>query len=160
MAVLSVPIMLRAKIPTGWYQKQIYVAGGVKLALPLASKVKISAKDIRSTGYYPYEDVLYENMPQHGFYDGLNVSDEQSSIKGFTTMTILSFEAGLCFGSERNALYVGAYFDYMPKAVGRTGSKHPMNYSGSLSYESILNSAMISDMKMMSVGVKLKFSLF
>ncbi|MDR2423152.1 MAG: PorT family protein [Prevotellaceae bacterium] len=160
MNILSIPLMLRAKFATGWYNKHIYIAGGVKLAIPLGSKVKISADNIHSSGYYPYENIRYENMPRRGFYNGLNVYDQQSAVRGFTTMVILCCEAGLRIGNPRNALYIGAYLDWLPADAGRSKSSHPMNYSGALSYESILNSALISDMKMMSAGLKVKFSLF
>ena len=159
LSALALPAMLRVKFSVG-RNSHVFVAGGVKFAIPLGSKVKISGKNIRSTGYYAFEDILYENLPQHGFYSGMDVRDEQSSIKGFTTMTILSFEAGLRLGSRRNALYLGAYFDYLPTNAGRSKNRHPMNYNGSLSYESILNSAMASDLKMISTGLKVRFSLF
>lgn len=158
-SVMSMPMLLRVKLPVG-RNNHIFAGGGVKFALPVGSKVSIAAKNINSSGYYAQEDVTYSNLPQHGFYSGLNVRDGKSGIKGFTTMTILTFEAGFRIGSRRNALYIGAYFDYLPTDGGRLRNKHPMNYQGAITYESILSSAMSSELKMMNAGVKLKFSLF
>lgn len=158
MSMLSAPIMLRVKFPVG-QTKHIYAAGGVKFSLPLWSKVKISAENINSSAYYSYETVLYRNMPHRGFYNDFDVNKEQNSIKGLTTMIMLCFEAGIRFDLLKYALYTGIYFDYLPSDFGRTKSKRPMDYSGELIYESVLNTALISDMRMINLGLKLRISL-
>ena len=160
LSIVSLPVILRIKFPVG-RNTHIFLGGGVKFGLPVGSTVSIAARNIHSSGYYAYEDIQYiDDLPQHGFYNGLNVQNEKSGIKGFTTMTILSFEAGLRLGSRQNALYLGAYIDYLPTDGGRLRNKHPMNYDGALTYESILNSAMTSELKMMNIGLKLKYSIF
>ncbi|MDR2425238.1 MAG: hypothetical protein LBD59_11055, partial [Prevotellaceae bacterium] len=62
--------------------------------------------------------------------------------------------------SEGKALYAGVYFDYCPNIPNGVKDRHPLNYNRDISYESILNSSLSSKLNLMSVGLKVQFSIF
>jgi hypothetical protein len=159
MMLLSVPVMMRVIIPTG-NRAGVYLAGGMKFGFPAISKSKISGENITATGYYSHENLTYSNLPEHGFFSGHSISDEQSNIRGFTTMTTFSVEAGMRFALEKKALYAGVYFDYCPNSPNFAKNAHPLNYNRDISYESVLNTSLSSKLNLMSIGLKVQFSIF
>jgi hypothetical protein len=159
MMLLSVPVMMRVIIPTG-KRAGVYLAGGIKFGFPAVSKAKISGENITSTGYYKEEHIPYSKLPNHGFFSGQSISDEHSNIKGFTTMTTFSVEAGMRFALEKKALYAGIYFDYCPNSPNLSKNTHLLNYFGNISYESVLNTSLSNKLNLMSVGLKVQFSIF
>ena len=159
MILLSVPVMVRFTIPAGG-SSSFYLAGGMKFGFPVISTAKISGGNIVATGYYKHENLTYSNLPEHGFFSGHNVSDEKSSVKGFTTMTSLSAETGMRFSLAKLTLYTGVYFDYCLNTTNNTKNKHPVNYVGEVSYESVLNSPLSSKPNLMSIGVKVGIGIF
>ncbi|MDR2564048.1 MAG: PorT family protein [Prevotellaceae bacterium] len=157
MMLLSLPLMARYNIPVG--NTGVYFAGGLKFGFPVRSKVKISAENVISTGYYDRENITYDD-PNHGFFSGQNISNKQGTIKGLSMMTILSVEAGMRFDLEGKALCAGVYFDYCPNSPNLSKNRHPLNYNRDISYESVLNSSLSSKLNLMSIGLKVQFSLF
>ena len=159
LMLLSLPIMVRFKVPAGQHSS-FYFAGGVKFGFPIMSRMKISGENLTATGYYPYENLTYSNVPEHGFFSGVNVRNEESSVKGMTTMTTLSVETGLRFVFGKHLLYTGLYCDYSLNGTNSTKGKHPVNYVRDITYESVMNSSLSSKLNLTSMGVKVRFSLF
>ena len=158
MMLLSIPILVRFKVPAG-RRSSFYFAGGMKFGFPVLSESKASGENLRSTGYYRHENITYSDLPEHGFFSGVNISGEKSVIKGFSTMTTATVEAGMRFSWEKHVLYAGAYCDYLFNyAIPK--SRHPLNYSQAITYESVLNSPLSSKLNMMSIGLKVRFSIF
>ena len=159
MMFLSVPVMVRFTISAGG-RSSFYLAGGMKFGFPVMAEAKISGENITATGYYQYEDLTYSNLPEHGFFSELNINDKKSSIRGFTTMTTFAVETGMRFNPGSRLLYTGVYFDYCINSQNNSGSKHPLNYSGAITYESVLNSSLSSKSNPTSIGIKVRFDIF
>lgn len=159
MTLLSVPVMVRFTIPSG-KRSNFYLAGGMKFGFPVISKTTISGSNIIATGYYRHENLTYSNLPEHGFFSGQSASNEISHIKGFTTMTSLTAEAGMRFNVSKLTLYTGLYFDYCLNTSDNSRNKHPVNYFREVNYESVLNSPLSSKPNLMNIGVKVGIGMF
>ena len=161
LKILSIPIMARVQIPAGEdNSSSAYLAGGVKIGFPVSSKAIISGDNITSTGYYRQENIPYPNLPEHGFLLDANIRNQKSRISAFKTMTSLALEAGVRFERSFGALSAGLYLDYMLNDSNIARDKHLLNYLRTLSYESVLNTALADKLKTMSIGVKVGFSIF
>ena len=159
LMLLSIPIMVRLKIPAGM-NSSLYLAGGVKFGFPMMSKIRISGENLTATGFYQYESIPYNNAPEYGFFSGTNIRDEKSTIKGMTTMTMLTVETGLRFDLGKYVLYTGLYCDYSISGTNSTKGKHPVNYVKDITYESVMNSSLSSTLNLTIMGIKVGFSIF
>jgi hypothetical protein len=160
--LLTIPVMLQYRAPFGYYSSMsFYAAGGVKLGLPMSAKATIMSNNTTS-GYYSYENLTYENLPQHGFVNEMEGDMIKSDID-LGLATILALEAGLHFSlGETTGLYTGLFLDYGVNNIQKSKDKHVIEYqpanSSQFKYNSILNSGMVDKINLMSVGIKVKIA--
>lgn len=105
---VSIPILLQYHT-TG--NTQFYINGGARVYFPFSQKSKITIDEVTTTGYYPDFNVLFSDMPQHGFSTTNDLSSHTNT-KLKTTIG-LSLETGMSFKlNEKLRLYTGLYADY------------------------------------------------
>ncbi|PID87729.1 MAG: hypothetical protein CSB06_03575 [Bacteroidia bacterium] len=105
---LVVPLLLQYRAGK---KRNIYVNGGVKFVIPQKLKGNAEAKEIHISGYYPDENLLIDDLPQHGFGSITNWSGDEKMKQRFTVT--VSLETGMYFHIKRaSGFYAGLYVDY------------------------------------------------
>jgi len=165
---LQIPIMVQYEFGN---QKQFFVAGGVKFALPLSGKHNYKANTFNNSGYYSEENYEYEKQ----LFVGFGEFNNRASKGAFELKTayLTSFEAGgiIKMFDDVWSLYIGAYFDY---ALNNTvnlqslplveyNSENPYNFTlnsvtNSQYIHNDLNQSFTNKINPIAIGVKLRLS--
>ena len=83
---------------------------GAKIGIPLSGRYN-STGDFTNSGYYEYEDFLYDNFPVMGF--GTFRDRKEDGSFGMKAVFMASAEAGMKWALNNGmSLYTGVYFDY------------------------------------------------
>lgn len=106
----TIPLRLRFEGPLTSNGLIFYASGGVKLMLPVSQKVNASANSITTTGYYPNNDLLIENVPAHGFITQNNVKTTIND--PYKSSFALTAELGVKLRVENYGFYAGGFLDY------------------------------------------------
>lgn len=141
------------------YKLGLVVGLGPKFIMPLRSRFEIQEGSYEITGYYPEDNVTFEHLEHHGFYDN------QPRFKdGISTKPVFAayVEAGLNIKfTERLYGYVGAYFNYgitdMAEAHEAIGNVIKDDFKGG--YKGILNSSAVDKANYMAAGLKIGVTL-
>ena len=149
---MSIPVKAQFKIPVV-KATSFYAAGGFKVGIPISSTVTMRGGSISSEARYKYENVTYNKLPQHGFFNN-NAYGSHSSKVEIGVAFILTVESGLRFDLGSIGLSTGIYFDYGLNSTGKLNNKHPITFNTPVIYESVLNSTLINNLKTMSIGLK------
>jgi hypothetical protein len=160
VSMLSIPLMVRLTTSLSLYKNSfVYFAGGMKVGVPLTAKATAKGT-LLSSGYYEYEDVLYTDLPNHGFFSNQRVTHSNKITAGVAA--ILTFESGMRFTvGNRALLYAGLQFDLTLNDLKKVNNQHPLNFTnGVISYESLLNSVLADKMKAVCVAIKLGIGIF
>ena len=108
VTLLKIPLMLQ--IQSGGKQ-QYYMAVGGKVGFPLNGKFNSTISSLYNSGYYEYENSIYDSQEFLGF--GKFINKKYEGDLTFKTTFFISIEAGLKSRiSEKSFLYFGAYLDY------------------------------------------------
>ena len=123
---LNIPLML--KYETGW-NTNFFGAFGAKLGIPISGKYKINGDNIKTSGYYPYENYEYTDQQFMGF-GNFPVSNKSEDVK-FDLTYMLSAEVGIkWYLSPSMLLHTGIYADYgMNDAITGERNKQLINYN-------------------------------
>jgi outer membrane protein OmpA-like peptidoglycan-associated protein len=131
--LLQIPLMAHFRHPMG-ERLHYWAAAGGKLGIPLSSGYSADAYKLSTQGYFAAENVVYDNLPQHGF-----VKDRaQPSVSGGDFKpkagVMLSVETGVQWKLNGGySFYAGAYFDYGLTDVSPRAGDEPVRYSGDAS---------------------------
>ena len=159
LTMLVIPVMLRLKTALD-KSASLYIAGGLKLGIPVSAKADIAGNLISSSGHYEYEDVRYTRLPQHNFFSGRDIQSHTSEIK-MHMAAMLALDAGMRFAIKRALIYTGLYFDYSLNDLKKSNDKYPLQFNeSSVGSESLLNSPHANKLKTMSVGIKMGIGMF
>jgi hypothetical protein len=159
---LSIPIMVQYSLPLDSYGSvSLYAAGGLKLGFPLKAKTRITQGTVTTSGYYPYENIEYKNLPKHGFVTDEPLPDVRRDIDVGFSNTILAFDVGARFSlTDKIGLYTGLYLDYRLLGTGNRQYRNLIEYNDpALIYNSVLNTGLMNRENMMSIGLKVKIGL-
>jgi hypothetical protein len=147
--MLSIPIgvMFRGD----WNKKVSWYAGtGVTAFIPLVAKYAIESGNIVTSGYYSEWDVELTDMPRHGFTAVEGSGDGDITLK---TSVGAFFNAGITLKlSERMNLGAGLYSNY--GFTSATDKKDVAPYQKSGTYNSCINSSLVSETKIFSAGIQ------
>jgi hypothetical protein len=165
----SVPVMVQYSLPLGDYSPvSLYAAGGLKLGFPLKAKTHVTRGTITTSGYYPYENIEYSTLPQHGFFTDASLpavteatlTDDNRNVDfGFLT-TMLALDVGARFSlTDKIGLYTGLYFDYRINMESNRNRRIVEYNESAVVYNSILNTGLTSRANMVSIGLKVKIGL-
>ena len=154
---INIPIMFV-------YQNQeynFYIKGGGKIGIPISGKFN-SSYDLSTSGYYPqYEGELFDpKFMCFGQFDNVKAKGDVD----VNVCYIATFEAGLIQPMGKSKLYAGFYIDYGLNDISDKKSV-PVSYTvqdngAGFKHNSILNSDYVDKVKTLSLGVKLRYSIF
>ena len=161
MTSLQVPLMFQFQI--GKPDKHnFYFALGGKGGVSLDAKAEGNNPKVQTSGYYPYEDYTYTNVPQRGF--GSFEAKGQKSELDFKTSILASAEAGVKWRlKNNNALYTGLFLDhgFLKSITKRPAGNLVENSSGNpqeYTINSALNSGLVDKVIPVSGGLKIKLA--
>jgi len=143
MTSLQVPLMFQFQI--GKPDKHnFYFALGGKGGVSLAAKAEGNNPKIITSGYYPYVDYTYTNVPQAGF--GSYEAKGQKTELDFKTSILASAEAGIKWKlKNNNAFYTGLFLDHgILKSITKRPAENFVEYDPNNPQEYTLNSALNS----------------
>lgn len=160
----SIPLLVQYRT-TG--NTQFYVNAGARIHFPFSQKGKVHINEVTTSGYYPDMNVVFENMPQHGFSTYNNLSNETDA--KLKTAVALNAETGVSFKlSEKLRLYTGVYVNYglndMLKKENGTVDTPIVNYdangNGNVQTNSILTTTHAADKaKLLGYGLQVKLGI-
>lgn len=157
---LTLEIPLGVYFRTDFTEKLGFVVGlGPKFIMPLRSRFEIKEGSYEIIGYYPADNVTFEHLEHHGFYDNSPRFKDGISTKPVFAAYV---EAGLNIKfTEKVYGYVGAYFNYgitdMAKAHDAIGNVIRDDFKGG--YQGLLNSTAVDQANYMAAGVKIGVTL-
>ena len=156
----SVPLLLQFHTTDAGIQW--YFDGGGKVFLPFNTSVKVSAKQLVLSGYYPDFNVDVANLPQHGF--GTINNWKANATTKLKPSAALSAATGVSFGlSPDTRLYAGLYVDYGLTSIREKSDSLPLaTYSptgvGGIKAGSVLNMPNAGKVTLLSFGVQVRLS--
>jgi hypothetical protein len=134
-----------------------FVAGGFKVGFPIGTKAKLS-QNLTTRGHYQYEDIVYEDLPQHNFFTNQPVSGKGKPKIGVAAL--LSIETGMRFTIDyKMYVYAGFFFDYGFTNVKTTSNRHIVDYNGEITYGSVLNTSLVNKIHLMNLGIKVRLGI-
>ena len=110
LLLATIPLRLRFEgslVPKGYI---FYGSIGGKYMIPVSQKNVVTANSIETSGYYPNNNLLVENVPKHGFYTQNDVKTTADS--SFKSSFALAAELGVKLKSESLGIYIGGFLDY------------------------------------------------
>jgi hypothetical protein len=161
--LFTVPLMAKFSKPVGekgW--TSLFVAGGLKLGIPVVAKASISAQTVTTSGYYAFENGTYEDLPPHGFVTGQAGEQSDYDIK-LKPAGILALETGIRLraGYQKHVM-ASIYLDYSLNSIQKVSNRHVLEYQPSnpplFLYNSVINTVMIKKANLFAVGLKVGLS--
>ena len=141
---------------------QWYFDGGGKVFAPFNSSIKVSAKQLTLSGYYPDFNIDVSNLPEHGF--GTVSGWKTNATTKLSPSAALSAATGVSFGLSPGArLYVGLYVDYgLTSLKEKTDSMPLVTYNptgiAGVRAGSVLNGSGAGQVSLLSFGLQLRLS--
>jgi len=120
--MVNIPFLFRYETPTPWTNAFIYGAVGFQLGIPIASKYKATAEDLKTSGYFQHWDAMLDNPNFMGFGSwGTPGSDKQElDIRNsYSLLLEVGFKQQL--NAKRN-LYLGFYADLGLNSLAKESS--------------------------------------
>jgi hypothetical protein len=161
--LFTVPLMMKYSIPLGRSDAKYFIAGGLKIGVPVKATASISPGNYTTMGYFAYEDCTYTTPKKYGFGNWRDDDRYESNIRLAVT-PVFTFETGFRIPIEyRRGVSVGMYFDYGLRSIQESTSLHPVEYQmidpGTLVYNSVMNSAAVKKTSLISLGLKIGINL-
>jgi hypothetical protein len=164
VVMLAIPLMMKYNTPFGTkYGAKYYIAGGLKIGIPLTATSTIVPGNYTTKAYYAYENCTYFNtgtstIPnKYGIGSWSDNGSYDSNIELVVT-PMLAFETGVRIPIKRSSIYAGMYLDYGLRSMQKLKTEYPIEYQyqnpGTLVYNSILNTAVVKKMSIISIGLK------
>jgi hypothetical protein len=157
--MLSLPLTVQFRNNVSEYSRLMtYASGGLKLGIPVISS-STSDYTVETNGYFEYENVKYENLPQHGFFTHDIVGDKHKPSLGL--LLSMTFEVGLRFPvAEWIDLQGSVYLDYGINAFNTKNDRQLIEYNyNAVRYESVLNTNLADKAHPVNIGFKARIIL-
>ena len=120
--MVNIPVLFRYETPTPWTNTFIYGAVGFQLGIPLNSKYKATAEDLKTSGYFQQWDVTLNNPAFAGFGSWGTVESDKLELDARNSYSLLlevGFKQQL---NEKRNLYVGFYADLGLNSLAKESS--------------------------------------
>jgi hypothetical protein len=162
IALLSIPLMARYSIPLGREGMKYFVSGGMKLGIPIVAKATIVPGAVSTSGSYEYEARTYTDLLEYGFVNG-RYGEQTTRRISLGIIPALSFDTGMRLPlGYTTALSMSVYVDYSLGNVRDSDDKQIVEYQSlfpsQFVYNSVLNTAIVSSIKLFNVGLKIGFT--
>lgn len=161
LAYINVPITLQFETPG---TSKFYIAGGAKIGFASSGSYQTTFQNLTTSGYYPQYNVELFNPAFAGFANTNNLQTVKQDLD-----TEVSYSATLETGlkqelGSRNSIYIGAYFEYgLNNIYDKNGNKPLVQYNAELpvelGYNTLFDTALSSNVRLVSYGLKLRFAL-
>lgn len=103
---LTIPIFAQYQHEIGFYTRF-----GVQVGVPLSGGSRIHYSELKTKGYFPFENAEYDNLPQHGF--GTYKDGETDVTMSYRMNTSLMAEVGWNWDwNNQYVLYLGVTGEY------------------------------------------------
>jgi OmpA-OmpF porin, OOP family len=156
----GIPIMVQYH--TAGSGAQWYINAGTKIILPFNTRIKATADQVTTSGYYPDYNIEVNNLPQHGFGTVSNWKGElKPDLKPTATASVAT---GISFKLSNTArLYTGLYVDYGLTNMRKGDANQPLvSYNATnvaaIQSNSILNTTYAGDPKLLAFGVQVRIT--
>ncbi|WP_289659416.1 hypothetical protein [Flavobacterium panacagri] len=143
---------------------KLYVAAGAKIGFAASGSFESTMGNLTTSGYYPQYNVELFGPAFAGFENVNNVQTPKQDLKTDVSYSA-TFETGLKQSiGKNNALYIGVYFDYGLNNIYKDkDAKNLVQYNPELpvvfNYNSVFNSGLSKDMRLVSYGLKLRIAM-
>ena len=161
LGYINIPIGIQYETPG---TSQLYLAGGFKIGFAANGKYETKIQNLTTSGYYPQYNVELFAPAFAGFASTDNIQTSKQDLDTDVSYSA-TFETGLKqkIGS-RSSLYIGVYLDYgLNNIYDKNESKNLIQYNPELpvqlGYNSILDSSYMTDVILVSYGIKLRYAL-
>lgn len=157
---IQIPIFVRYE---GAAKTTYYVQAGMKFTFAIKGTYKQSIENLKTSGYYPEYNVELNNLLVMGFGDfGSQSSSGKLNVE---TTYAANIEAGLKHQFNNNKpIYIGLFFDYGLNNMLTKSNKELVTYQtnnpSDLNIESVSNSQFAEMMRISSLGIKLKYTIW
>ncbi|WP_264522925.1 outer membrane beta-barrel protein [Flavobacterium sp. N502536] len=158
---VNIPIQIQFETPG---TTQLYLAAGAKIGFEINGSYQSTIQNLRTSGYYPQYNVELFEPAFAGFASTNNVETRKQDLKTEVSYSA-TFETGVKQKmGKKSAIYIGAYLDYGLKNIfdKNTGS-YLVQYNAELpvqsKHNSILDSPFANDVRLVSLGLKLRFAI-
>ena len=111
VGMVNIPVVLRYETPTPWTNSLIYGGVGIQLGIPVTSKYKATAENLKTSGYFPQWDAMIDNPAFMGFgsWETVTGSKQKFDIRNsYSLLFEFGFKQKL---NEKQNLYFGIYAD-------------------------------------------------
>ncbi|SHM29233.1 hypothetical protein [Flavobacterium chilense] len=161
LGYINVPIGIQFETPG---TTKLYLAAGAKIGFASSGTYESSIGNLTTSGYYPQYNVELFSPAFAGFG---SANDVRTSKQDLNTKTSYSatFETGLKqqIGSK-NSIYIGVYLDYgLNNVYDKNENKNLVQYNPALpvqfTYNSVFDSGLARDMRLVSYGLKLRIAM-
>ena len=120
--MVNIPILFRYETPTPWTNAFIYGAVGFQLGIPVSSKYKAIAEDLKTSGYFQQWDAMLDNPGFMGFGNWGTVGNDKQELDVRNSYSLL-FEVGFKQQlNEKRNLYLGFYADLGLNSLAKESS--------------------------------------
>lgn len=161
LGYINVPIGIQYETPG---TSQLYLAGGFKIGFAANGKYETKIQNLTTSGYYPQYNVELFDPAFAGFASTDNIKTGKQDLDTDVSYSA-TFETGLKqkIGSK-SSLYIGLYLDYgLNNIYDKKENKNLIQYNPELpvqlGYNSILDSSYMTDLILVSYGIKLRYAL-
>lgn len=109
--MVNIPVMFRYETPTPWTNAFIYGAAGIGLGIPVSSKFKATAEDLKTSGYFQQWDATLNDPAFMGFGNWGTIQNSKQDLDIRSNYSFL-LEVGLKQQlNKQQCLYAGFYAD-------------------------------------------------
>ncbi|MCD9576353.1 outer membrane beta-barrel protein [Flavobacterium soyae] len=161
MDYINVPITIQFETPG---TSKFYIAAGGKIGFASGGSYQTTIQNVTTSGYYPQYNAELFSPAFAGFASTDNLVTNKHDLDTKVSYSA-TFETGLkqVIGN-RNSIYIGVYFDYgLNNIYDKSGDKHLVQYNPELpvelGYNSIFDTNLSSNVRLVSYGLKLRFAL-
>lgn len=145
---------------------RFYIAGGVKIGLPIKAQFQSSASSLKTSGYYAqYDGELFgPNFAGFGDFGEVKSAKKDLDLK---MAYILTLETGVKqLLSNGNSFYVGIYVDYGLNDLyegeitpGTPVVSYSKNAPSVFAYNNLFEAEEASDLKVFAFGLKIRYAI-
>lgn len=161
LGYINVPIGIQFETPG---TTKLYVAAGAKVGFASSGTYESTIGNLTTSGYYPQYNVELFNPAFAGFANTNNVQTPKQDLDTKTSYSA-TFETGLKqqIGSK-NSIYIGVYLDYgLNNIYDKSENKNLVQYNPEqpvqFKYNSVFDSGLARDMRLVSYGLKLRIAM-
>lgn len=161
LAYINIPIGIQFETPG---TTKLYIGAGAKIGFASTASFETTMGNLTTSGYYPQYNVELFNPAFAGYSSTDNLRTSKTDLD-----TDISYSATIETGikqliGKRNSIYVGVYFDHGINSIYDKGtSKNLVEYNAELpvrlKYNSVFDSGLAKDMKLVSYGLKVRFAM-